>query len=390
MNKIIAILVGLSLLTGMCFAATPLQFTGVRQAAMGNAFVALADDINALHANPAGLTQFSGVHFNTLSLQANLSTDFLDKQGILQSAMNNNNEQDQTEILGSLVPLKLGLELSGPLPLTYTGSAPNFLNFLGSNMGIGGFAKTRFRGELVRPTLPTIVADANLDLALILGFAKKWDKGLIPFNSSIGYSLKYVNRYSTPQFRQSATEILNGSAIGKGESVNVSGFGLDVGTLVEVNAPYIGDATVGFVLQNIVGSLSGETKDVSGNVSNSAYSETLPITAKIGFAVIKDLKVDWQFIAPLINGKTTFAADYDLFWPNASFFKRLHFGAEKKVLGDRLALRAGLNQGFLTAGFGVDLYVVNINYAYFCEEAGSEIGVNPYDYHIIQFGLLNF
>ena len=375
-----------SLMVSIAFANTPLHFVGIRQAAMGGAVVAIADDINALHANPAGLVQIDGFHLNLMTMQESLGADILDKIGDLSTIAEGDDEQQQTEQLGSLIPLKLGFEFLLPLPLSYTGSTPAFLNILGSNMGVGGFAKGALSGEVVRPTLPTIKASARFDSAFILGFARDLPKGWIPFNTAIGYSLKYLVRWQQAEIRQSATPILNGETIGGSDSSTISGIGMDVGSLFMYDLPWLGQATVGLVFQNIGATLTGESLDVSRNVTDSNYQETIPVTAKVGVSFTRDMSVDWPVIS-LLNGPILLAADYDMFWPDATLWKRLHLGAEKRILGNTIALRGGLNQGYITAGFGVDLWLFHIGYAYYVEELGNEIGIDPFDYHIIELGI---
>ena len=54
--------------------------------------------------------------------------------------------------------------------------------------------------------------------------------------------------------------------------------------------------------------------------------------------------------------------------------KRTHLGAETK-LTRIFSIRAGLNQGYLTAGLGIDLPVVKVDLATYGEELGGNAGV---------------
>lgn len=53
--------------------------------------------------------------------------------------------------------------------------------------------------------------------------------------------------------------------------------------------------------------------------------------------------------------------------------KKIHVGAETTMF-DFFAIRAGLNQGYLSGGLGFDLPIVNINVATYGEELGSNAG----------------
>ena len=66
-----------------------------------------------------------------------------------------------------------------------------------------------------------------------------------------------------------------------------------------------------------------------------------------------------------------------------SVLTRLHAGIEAQV-GRRLALRAGLNQGYTTAGFGLDMGLVEVSYAYFGVETGPRAGSAPSWNHVAE------
>ena len=55
----------------------------------------------------------------------------------------------------------------------------------------------------------------------------------------------------------------------------------------------------------------------------------------------------------------------------ASIYKTVHFGTEERW--KFIALRAGINQGYFTGGFGFDLKFLELNFATY----GEELGLNP-------------
>lgn len=59
--------------------------------------------------------------------------------------------------------------------------------------------------------------------------------------------------------------------------------------------------------------------------------------------------------------------------PNGSMFRTFHFGAEGS-LKDWIMLRAGINQGYLCAGIGFDLPVLDIELATYGEEMSLNVG----------------
>ncbi len=59
--------------------------------------------------------------------------------------------------------------------------------------------------------------------------------------------------------------------------------------------------------------------------------------------------------------------------PNGSLFRTVHAGAEAS-LADWILLRAGINQGYLCAGVGIDLPVLDIELATYGEEMSLNVG----------------
>lgn len=70
--------------------------------------------------------------------------------------------------------------------------------------------------------------------------------------------------------------------------------------------------------------------------------------------------------------------------PNGSFYKLLHFGGETqwKVL----AVRAGINQGYLCAGLGLNLRILTLDFATYGEEIGLNTGTQEDRRYTLNFG----
>jgi len=60
----------------------------------------------------------------------------------------------------------------------------------------------------------------------------------------------------------------------------------------------------------------------------------------------------------------------DLGSRTGSLMKKLHLGVELPM--GRFSVRAGLNQGYLTAGLGLNLYAVRLDLATYGEEIGDD------------------
>ena len=83
-----------------------------------------------------------------------------------------------------------------------------------------------------------------------------------------------------------------------------------------------------------------------------------------------DITVHGSFEQPLISEDSI-----DLY-NEQSAWTRLNLGAEVVLLSS-IALRTGLQGGYFTAGFGLDLFVVELNAALYAKELGSNAGDQP-------------
>ena len=83
-----------------------------------------------------------------------------------------------------------------------------------------------------------------------------------------------------------------------------------------------------------------------------------------------DFKVHGAWSQPLIFEETLYGYNAQSFWT------KLDLGAEVVFLSS-VALRTGFQGGYFTAGFGLDLFFVELNGALYAEELGSNAGVQP-------------
>ena len=78
----------------------------------------------------------------------------------------------------------------------------------------------------------------------------------------------------------------------------------------------------------------------------------------------------WIFTAPLFAFEVQDIGNTDILM---TFQKRLHLGGEAKITR-HFAARLGLNQGYFTAGFGIDLPVFKLDISTYSAEIGSNAG----------------
>ena len=194
--------------------------------------------------------------------------------------------------------------------------------------------------------------------------------GLIPNSSAVTLINAIANGGDIPGALSSIPAVY-GSAIGLdlgliGE-VSWFSFGLSIrdfgGTTFSYSQSSFGSVT---------GTLSGQGRLPVGSSVSDTYS--IPMDIGVGGAFHPDLGKVRYFVDPLLsldlrnlNGALTGSS---LFWTC------IHLGAELKVF-NLLVFRAGMNQGYLTAGAGLQLPFLDISMAVFTQELGQHLGDRP-------------
>jgi hypothetical protein len=337
--------------------------------AQGGSFTAIAKGYNSLFTNPAGFAKEGG----KLTLLSTTATSYFpptDENGEnLQRVLAAEDETGTADALGSLSDLIINNGIGG--------SARAGIGYVGHNLGLGIVGDLDFygRGETALGT--------EIDLVHTWGFigGMAFPFSLGPLDLYLGGDLRYMMRSQTNDI--GIVDFMS-SAGGDGESISVAslvggGLALDAGTIIE-----LGPLALGFALRDIGGTKFDYTL-AAGNDFSSALSfedgaETpedtyaIPMSANIGIGYHPDFgRLKW-LIDPKIH------AEYQHLWYAAektpSFWTHLHMGTEIRTL-KFIKLRAGINQGYLTAGAGVHLFFLDLNFAYFTREMGRYAGVQP-------------
>jgi len=353
------------------------DFHNIRQKAMGGTQVATIKNSTSFYQNPAFLALEKTFKIEIPKIEISINKDLVDKMSEFSSLTSSSEDEEaQIDTLKNLVPLKAAAG----------GNILPVLTFTKKGFGLTAYGKSKIGAQLKRKTSPTLYVQGQTNIVSHLAIATQFDVANSPLY--VGISPKYTYRTifydkqtGNETFVMTQSDLLklaNDLADFEPDVYNLSGFGLDVGALYSYTTSE-GEGLAGITVQNLFSNLSGtqvvssntvtETKDVSVN-------DSLIVT--LGNTMIYDLPVFKKF---------EFSVDYNLVAPTTSFLKRVHIGFEKK-LTPILSLRGGLNQGFIVGGFGVNLFVVKFDYAYFAEEMSNSIGKNTIKSHNIQFGLL--
>lgn len=313
---------------------------GVRPLAMGNAYVSVADDFNALFYNPAGLARISewdGEILNpTLSIGADsveLISDIIDLSGA-----------STAEIL-DLFQDKTGKNLHFGVGLTPHLIFQNFGFGIGFNTGAD------------------ITAHSDLDIDTKIGaeviVPVTYARNFLSDRLSAGITLK-------GRFFAGIDETLNIETIGQlSDKDNKSdknndlakaggGVGIDTGLLftpIKTMSPTLGIS---------VTDLGGTTYE-----GNNAPKDVLP-SVNTGFSIMP-LQTDFTFLRLSVEAHSINQPIH--------YSHKLHLGAEWG-LSSIFKLQAGLSDGYPTGGFEFDVGLLNMRFATYALDHGTVVGIN--------------
>ncbi len=166
------------------------------------------------------------------------------------------------------------------------------------------------------------------------------------------------------------------------------GFAVPIDAGINVNFPF--GFSLGAVARNLNGTyyMTVEQEGINGMDGFGDYFKTAfamdgfkmktPWSLDLGFGWTPDYKLQWL-------GDITIAAD---FVDVVGFFKDMslsnmwihtRFGAEVELF-KVFEVRAGLNQGYVTIGAGVNLFnVIHLEASYYTKEFGTQLGDKPVD-----------
>lgn len=313
-------------------------YKGMRPMGMGGAFVAVSNDANALFYNPAGLADNSSIRASIFPLEIEVSEN---SYGMYKDAadVDFDSEQETAEFLrdhiGDLAHFNLSLVPSFSMP----------------RFAFCAFGIARADLQAHDRQYPKLEIQGVNDFGLGAGYAHP----LMDDSLLIGASLKYLFRRSIAEV-YTVTDIADSDFDERIDDDLEDGHGilLDLGVIYKLTSLGFTDTRVGLSMNNLIGSKLGDAQDLDDHVD-------------IGIAQELDLKAT----------KLTLALDYvDLFsqlGDDDDFAKRVRAGAEVELM-KFLEVRAGVYQGYFTAGLGLDGRVVRLDAVTYAEEVGAYAG----------------
>lgn len=348
----------------------PIIIQSIRSMGMGGVQTTIMYDENCLYSNPANLSEIKKGSLKYLGLNVGASAYTLSSvSNFLSSvsAVSGNDYSSVSSLLGSQLDVRIN-PLTSPL-----------LSYVDNGIGFGVFDAARFHLKITGNLPPNIEVNGVNDSLAVIG---KSFHIIGPWTA--GVSVKYLYRLSSwdlndgdnilsvpvTSFNNAGYSSLMGSALG-----------YDIGINTDISLP-IGDAKLAIVQQNLGMNLNATV--TTGNQS-LALSEAIPAYGIIGLSFQADFR-GMPMIGPMLGGKTTVAADYAAVGEFSTVFKRIHLGAEHQFSNGWI-MRSGYNEGNWCAGLGIRMLFINVDYAYFVEELGSEIGLNRVANHIVALNI---
>ncbi|MCL0033534.1 hypothetical protein M1M99_01810 [Thermodesulfovibrionales bacterium] len=315
---------------------------GIRPLGMGGAFTAVADDENALFYNPAGLSRIPMLQLGIINPLGAVSGRSID---LMRDAMDidMNNVGQVSDLLEEYMGEHQHLR----------GSVFPHVGFsvVGVGVMVGGLMQGTFDAMIRSPAWPAMHVDFITDKALLAGAGLE-----LPLTGlSAGIAIKYVYRRSLSEV-YTAVDIAAPAFEDRLDDDLKSGSGVsaDIGVMYELALIPLVDTRVALVAQNIPQMDMGDAKDIKSQL-NAGISFTKSFA---GFRAL--FALDYRDITKNIGDSNDIP-------------KRIHMGAELQ-LPMILAVRAGLNQGYLTAGATIDLWALRFDLATYAEEVGVYAG----------------
>jgi hypothetical protein len=353
LTKLVASVLALSLTAVLAVkpagaAALPQGWTNLRALGMGNAYTAVVSDAEALFYNPAGLAGFSGVNWTIFDFRLGLNG--IEGVQAFQSAMSGSGDIADTlnELYGKQIWLGGGAKTAVMLP----------------GFAFAGFANTESSLSVHNPPNPTIDVSMFFDYGIILGGGVQ----IVPGLWSVGMALRRVNRTGTTlPIGASTLATLDGDALMAEFQRRGVGYGLDLGTKLTLPGPV--SPSLSFVYRD-AGYTTFTHDQGAGAPSRIAPEMIVGGALQINAALIS--------ITPSFDYRYADRSDVQI-------GKKLNLGLEIDL--PLLDIRAGLHQGYMTAGVGMSLGIIKADLATWGVELGEFPGQHEDRRYMAQFTL---
>jgi len=298
--------------------------------AMGGTCASHVRGASALFFNPAALARVEGFDFTIAEIQTGVSKDAVDFSSQLQGTAFTTT--DLNKLYGK----------------TLTAEVTARSGFVMPNLGFGVFSNSNTHMQFNDPTFPTFKMNFISDYGYILGGAFS-----LGGQASLGASMRYTKRWGGEEDINMASLIgASTNTLASNNFINHGvGHALDIAAMTTLNHPL--KPTVSLVWQDV----GVTTYNMTSGVKNppSQYDNLI-----LGIALPQEYGI--VSFTHAIEYKFIRTEGYD-------FFKKIHLGTEASI--GPLDLRAGINQGYITYGAAVDVWLVQVEAAAYATELGT-------------------
>jgi hypothetical protein len=420
-----ALIVSLLLCMGMVslFADSPIETTGVgpgvdasdatyealgvgfspisvRAMGMGGAGIAVAGRSDSFFLNPAAL---AAKRFQ-LSLPS-IGVTVYNPQQILESGIIGEvqaaSDDDSKMISAAQKYVKI---LGKGYNETVTTDAGFSIAFGGFGLGVQAQEKIHSYNKDGMTTSSKLIAEMNAAATLGYGFRINIIEDSLSIDLGVAARFNYKAYSSAITVDTLTTTFLGDESGGNDAKMNLflnttpmmAGWAVPIDVGLSFNMP------VGFTLSSVVRNLNGKyhmtaypgisnwaeelfgdplTTDKTTNttMSNSSFEFTIPWSLDIGLGWAPSFGSVDKLIRPTVAVDVVDLVDlFEEEITTERLLTHLKAGAEVKLFS-MLDVRAGLNQGYITVGAGLDLFIIRLDAAYYRQEFGVQLGDKPVD-----------
>jgi len=350
----------------------PLDPKTARTLGLGGAFVAMSDGYGSLFGNPAGFADKGGhLYIPTASAWLYVAPSSANIEKLESIAGGTATPEESAAALDELIT---GNGIGG--------GAQAGIAWIGGGLGIGLSAVAD--AYAVGKTALGAVLDVDTTVQAVLGLGLPLE--LFGLRLQLGGDIRaFYRAVGTMPFSEVAGLFLG---TGSGEETDVmatlmaqpatAGYGvaLDLGASLQLGA-----FKVGLAVRDIAPPFEMVTATYQDVIDSLAAGGQLPAGTADTFSMLPNIIVGGSF-RPWKGGVLDPNLVVELQDPvsvirdKASVWGLLHVGAEVRALGIFVG-RAGLNEGWISLGGGIDLAIVKIDAAVFTEELGRRPGDAP-------------
>jgi hypothetical protein len=343
-----------------------------RMVGMGGTGVALPGPDNAVFLNPALLGVADEVSFKLVELQALFNQNTFEQYNFYED------HQDQFEDLDQMTDPERNRFYSQMLEVArdetvfgLNGAAPFSVVGRGYSVGVYERAVVNYDLREGASSIPLIQVDAVTDGEIVLGVGKRVG-GFMFGDLCVGANAKYLYRAVTSQVKSApAVDTFDGLRVYRGWAM-----AFDFGFLISSGEWAVGGGFYDFNWPEIRWKVNEAPPD-----GFNTPTGTIEGSMRIGISYRP------RFEMPGFLDRFKFALDMESPWSDQmGTFKKLSMGVESRFSG-LLMVRAGIHQGYPSAGVEFPFKIIKVEYAFTGEALGRYPGQLTSWNHYVSVGL---